>query len=408
MQPQVSIVTPAYNAAYCIENALKYALAQTYAHWDMIVVNDGSTDNTAEIVQSYADKHPNIKLHTLPRNRGVFYARNFGVTLASEFVVFLDADDELTPTAIEEAVLTQQKFNVDMVHCSCIVLHEPTNTRQNGRNMGVLYPNVLKNEQIIEAYAQNSCMLYMLWGKLFRKSVLEHAIKKMNIIAANRIVYAEDILFQAAMLTQNMSIIGSSSIMYVYHLNPLSLTNQKLNEQKNFEKNFMLHFTKKCTTVFAEEIKRKTNVQLDFYRPSEHHFKVTELCCSQDIRNQIILLQIWNGVGMFNSGPEHNQLIKQMWEETVFNKCTIDSENNLHLNNNEIIKHSEILTNKQVEIWNGQNSEEIFCKGLSLKQTFELIDHIWEQRESGVDVQKETENSYGGWYNNYLKATGGI
>ena len=61
-----------------------------------------------------------------------------------------------------------------------------------------------------------------------------------------------------------------------------------------------------------------------------------------------------------------------------------------------------------VELWNGQNSEEIFCKGLSLKQTFELIDHIWEQRESGVDVQKETENSYGGWYNNYLKATGGI
>ncbi|CAL5977030.1 Glycosyl_transferase family 2 protein [Hexamita inflata] len=408
MQPQVSIVTPAYNAAYCIEKALKYALAQTYAHWDMIVVNDGSTDNTAEIVQSYADKHPNIKLHTLPRNRGVFYARNFGVTLASEFVVFLDADDELTPTAIEEAVKAQQEHDVDIVHFTYDIFHEPSKTMMKCRDMSVLYPKKVVGKEVIETYAKTAGVNFQIWSKLFRRSLLEHAIKKLNIVASNRLTYAEDLLFCSTMLTASTSLVGISHVGYVYHINPQSLTNEKLDEAKLFNKFHTFHFTKKVALRNVLEIQQKTGIALDAYISSELYFKITEIPTFASIRQQIRLQQIWMGVGMLNSGEAHQKTLKDMWEEKVFSRCTFQNGGWLQNDGSEFILPDEVLGSGFVELWNGQNSEEIFCKGLSLKQTFELIDHIWEQRESGVDVQKETENSYGGWYNNYLKATGGI
>ncbi|CAL5977040.1 Glycosyl_transferase family 2 protein [Hexamita inflata] len=407
--PQVSIITPAYNAAYCIENALKYALAQTYASWDMIVVNDGSTDNTAEIVQSYADKHPNIKLHTLPRNRGVFYARNFGVTLASEFVVFLDADDELTPTAIEEAVKAQQEHDVDIVHFTYAVLVEEAGQRVLLRDMSqIIGTKRLIGDETIQAYSKVNCIIFTMWSKLFRRTVLEHAVRKLNIVAANRLTYAEDLLFQSAMLTSNLSMVGISNIGYIYHINASSLTNSKSNEEKEFAKYFTLNYTKRLSKYNVLEIQQKTGIQLDMYLPSENWFKVKDVERFESMRRQIQIIQIWTGVGMFNKGEEHIKRLQQSWEEKVFSRCTFQNGGWLQNDGSEFILPDEVLGSGFVELWNGQNSEEIFCKGLSLKQTFELIDHIWEQRESGVDVQKETENSYGGWYNNYLKATGGI
>ncbi|CAL5987147.1 Glycosyl_transferase family 2 protein [Hexamita inflata] len=110
------------------------------------------------------------------------------------------------------------------------------------------------------------------------------------------------------------------------------------------------------------------------------------------------------GVGMLNSGEAHQKMLKDMWEEKVFSRCTFQNGGWLQNDGSEFILPDEVLGSGFVELWNGQNSEEIFCKGLSLKQTFELIDHIWEQRESGVDVQKESVSAQNSWYNNYLKA----
>ncbi|CAL5977016.1 Glycosyl_transferase family 2 protein [Hexamita inflata] len=402
--PQVSIITPAYNAAYCIENALKYAIAQTYAHWDMIVVNDGSTDNTAEIVQSYADKHPNIKLHTLPRNRGVFYARNFGVTLASEFVVFLDADDELTPTAIEEAVKAQQEHDVDIVHFTYDIFHEPSKTMMKCRDMSVLYPKKVVGREVIETYAKTAGVNFQIWSKLFRRSLLEHAIKKLNIVASNRLTYAEDLLFCSTMLTTSTSLIGIANLGYIYHINPESLTNEKLTELKLFNKYFTFHYNKKLTLRNVLEVQQKTGIAVDIFQPSEERFGMANIPTFQSIRHQITIMQIFMGVGMLNSGEAHQKMLKDMWEEKVFSRCTFQNGGWLQNDGSEFILPDEVLGSGFVELWNGQNSEEIFCKGLSLKQTFELIDHIWEQRESGVDVQKESLSAQNSWYNNYLKA----
>lgn len=90
----VSIITPAYNAAAYIAETIESVLAQTYTNWEMLIVNDCSKDNTAEIVESYAKKDKRIKLINLKQNSGVAAARNTAIKNAKgRYIAFLDSDD---------------------------------------------------------------------------------------------------------------------------------------------------------------------------------------------------------------------------------------------------------------------------------------------------------------------------
>src|ERR1700688_447700 len=94
----VSIVIPCYNAKRFLAETLESALAQSYPHTEIIVVDDGSTDGTAALIGAYADR---VKAEFGP-NRGVSAARNRGTALAAgEFIQYLDADDLLISDAIE-------------------------------------------------------------------------------------------------------------------------------------------------------------------------------------------------------------------------------------------------------------------------------------------------------------------
>ncbi|MEF3128723.1 glycosyltransferase family A protein [Rhizobium leguminosarum] len=103
-QPLVAVVIPAFNASTYIERTLRSAMRQTYAALEIIVVNDGSTDDTAKLVEQIAASDSRIRLLSTP-NRGVAAARNTGIEASSgRFVAFLDADDLWHPTKIEKQV----------------------------------------------------------------------------------------------------------------------------------------------------------------------------------------------------------------------------------------------------------------------------------------------------------------
>ena len=90
----VSIITPAYNAAAYIAETIASVFAQTYTNWEMLIVNDCSKDNTAEIVESYAKKDKRIKLINLKQNSGAAAARNTAIQNAKgRYIAFLDSDD---------------------------------------------------------------------------------------------------------------------------------------------------------------------------------------------------------------------------------------------------------------------------------------------------------------------------
>lgn len=97
----VSIITPAYNAAKFIGEAIESVLAQSYQNWELIIVDDGSKDNTVEIVKSYNDRR--IILHKLEKNSGVAVAMNTAISLAhGTLLAFLDADDVWKPDKLKK------------------------------------------------------------------------------------------------------------------------------------------------------------------------------------------------------------------------------------------------------------------------------------------------------------------
>lgn len=97
--PLISIIMPAYNAAKYISNSIQSALDQTYEHWELIVVNDGSTDNTHEVVGSFSD---NRIIYFEKTNSGVSDARNYALEkIQGQFFCFLDADDILPPNSLK-------------------------------------------------------------------------------------------------------------------------------------------------------------------------------------------------------------------------------------------------------------------------------------------------------------------
>ena len=99
MNNLVSIVTPTFNRAYILTTAIKSILSQTYKNWEMIIIDDGSTDNTKELVLSFEDKR--IK-YLYQKNAGPSAARNKApLTAKGEWIAYLDSDNELLPNYLE-------------------------------------------------------------------------------------------------------------------------------------------------------------------------------------------------------------------------------------------------------------------------------------------------------------------
>lgn len=94
--PQVSIVVPCYNQAQYLSEALQSVLDQTYTHWECIIVNDGSPDDTEIVAKSWLDKDARFK-YVYQQNGGLSSARNFGISQAlGEYILPLDADDKIS------------------------------------------------------------------------------------------------------------------------------------------------------------------------------------------------------------------------------------------------------------------------------------------------------------------------
>lgn len=102
--PKVTVFIPVYNGERFLAEAIESVLAQTFADFELLIVDDGSTDSSVEIVERYAD--PRIRLERNERNRGRPYTRNRGLELArGEYVAVLDADDVCEPARLETSVV---------------------------------------------------------------------------------------------------------------------------------------------------------------------------------------------------------------------------------------------------------------------------------------------------------------
>lgn len=122
-KPLISVVIPTYNYGEYIEHCIESVLSQTYRNFEILVVDDGSTDETPKILKKFGTKIIGIRT----KNYGACIARNVGLNSASgEYVAFLDADDYWKPNFLEKLFSHGQLLNADLVYCDMFSIDEST------------------------------------------------------------------------------------------------------------------------------------------------------------------------------------------------------------------------------------------------------------------------------------------
>ena len=145
MEALVSIITPTYNSAYFIAQTIESVQKQTYQNWEMIIVDDGSTDETVQIIQSFIENDARIQLHQLDVNSGAGVARNFGIMEArGKYISFLDADDLWKSEKLEKQIDFMQAHKLSFTFS----FYECINREGESLNRRVEAPRLLTDRQL--------------------------------------------------------------------------------------------------------------------------------------------------------------------------------------------------------------------------------------------------------------------
>ncbi|GAB7256597.1 glycosyltransferase family 2 protein [Polaribacter sp. OB-PA-B3] len=125
MNNLVSIITPSYNSSAFISKTINSVLIQTYTNWEMLIVDDCSTDDSIILIESFIAKDSRIKLHKLTKNSGTAIARNTAIKLAQgNFIAFLDSDDIWLSNKLEVQLKFMIENNYNLTHTSYSTINE--------------------------------------------------------------------------------------------------------------------------------------------------------------------------------------------------------------------------------------------------------------------------------------------
>lgn len=147
----VSVIIPVYNAEKFIGRTLDSVLAQTYKEYEVILVDDRSTDKSAQIIAKYAAEHLEIKYHLQEKNMGAAVARNTALELArGRFVAFLDSDDEWYPSKLEAQMNLLRNKNVYFTYTAIEMIDENDSIVKHKREVKeeIDYRFLLRNTMI--------------------------------------------------------------------------------------------------------------------------------------------------------------------------------------------------------------------------------------------------------------------
>lgn len=209
----VSIIVPVYNVENYLEECLDSILSQTYKNYELILINDGSTDSSRAIIDRYKKDSRIIIIDQ--KNMGLSEARNRGIQAASgEFITFIDSDDWISAEYLENMVFCMLKENADIVSMNyCVIRQKKSNEKK--RRYEVFEKNCADS---LFGFKDNN----YAWGKLIHSSIL----KSYNISFPAGMHY-EDIGTMYKIYDHCKKIVLSDKGMYFYRERENSITSRR-------------------------------------------------------------------------------------------------------------------------------------------------------------------------------------
>lgn len=197
---KISIIVPVYNTSKYIKDCINSMTSQTYDNLEIVIVNDGSTDNSAEIISQFASKDSRIKV-VYQENQGLSGARNTGIDASSgNYIMFLDSDDWIDLKTCETALKEIKASNSDVLLWSYVreyssaskpvLLFDDEIKVWDEKNIKSLYRQFvgLTNEQL--SAPQKTDSIVTAWGKLYKREAIG-----VNRFVDTKIIGTEDALF---------------------------------------------------------------------------------------------------------------------------------------------------------------------------------------------------------------------
>ena len=214
----LSIIIPVYNVEKYLEKCIDSIINQTYTNLEIILVDDGSTDNCGNICDEYAKKDNRIKL-IHKENGGTSDARNEGLKISTgEYIGFVDSDDYIEPNMYEEMINNIKKNNADIVICS----YNNTNNKKRQRKVNkkrYSYINndeieiINKEEAVSKLFFDDSCRGF-LWNKLYKRDMLYN--DKKLILFDDNIKILEDLLYNYIVFQNADRVVFNHNRFYNY------------------------------------------------------------------------------------------------------------------------------------------------------------------------------------------------
>lgn len=324
---KLSIIIPVYNTEKYLNRCFDRLLEQTYKNIEIIVVNDFSTDKSAEIIKQYQQRDNRIVYIEHEKNKGLFHTRIDGVKEATgEYIAFLDSDDYASIDFYRTMMINITENNSDIVMGKTILESEDRN-----RHIINLFDSKhhfeLRDDEIFNNFFNQKGLSYdwsTIWNKIYKKEIWNKAFPYFDEIKEHHVM-TEDICFTLVLFyfAKKLTFVQNDGIFSCK--NDTSLTKDKKRGYKRLKKNiedvvrtfnFMENFLKKVNkySKFEEKCIEWRSLYRHYWNNEMHQYKLS----IDEINNLVKLLnELYNG----RKDPEENSIysVKTQWNEGLEN-----------------------------------------------------------------------------------------
>lgn len=307
-KPLVSIIMPVYNTEKYLETSISSVIQQTYENWELMIVDDGSKDNSVSIIQTYAQKDQRIHLFINDSDQhGPGIARNIGLDhIRGKYTYFIDSDDWIDKDLLTDTVTKAEETGADLVPFGFIIEEENRQIRKE------LKPNGNYEYDDFKVIAND--ILRGTWSEcheLIRSDLLKN-------VHHNHYKTGEDICFQMDLLCHVRKVCGIDREYYHYRV-----VNHSLSHNNELENDYV-----------------ESNVAV--FKKEEQFLEY----CGSDKNSQIVkntLMERYSGILWFLCGKrmklsDKRTILKQIQKESGINKYKVDYDCSLYSGSKRILK----------------------------------------------------------------------
>lgn len=316
----VSIIMPVYNSGKYLDEAIRCILNQTYRNWELICINDASTDKSGEVLLQYAKQEKRIKVFTNERNQGAANARNLGISLAQgEYLYFVDADDIYENNLLEESICSFQEEFPDLIYIDYDTFSD-LKMCCGGMKSWYYYfkKSIFENGEAKEYGKSNLHDLSIApYGRMYRKEF----IQKNNLYFQD-IKSSNDVYFSLMSVILSEKSVHTCQNMYLYHVRKHDSAFRISNNRNPFNNYLAYSLVIKELKVRNIWEKMKGDVKEQFFL----NFFYEVQTCNKNLAKEYISFLKTRGLKYLDFSDDcphekNNNIYKEILKNIFFEKC---------------------------------------------------------------------------------------